>query len=103
KEKYRSMKRISLTVFSGMLMILSGIAQPGSQPVNTLLWKISGNGLDKPSYLFGTIHMLCEEDAVLSNSLKKIIAATDEVYFEVDLDNMLEMLGAMNKMKMRGD
>ena len=24
----------------------------------SLLWVISGNGLDKPSYLYGTIHMI---------------------------------------------
>src|SRR5436853_3718333 len=35
----------------------------------TLLWQVSGNGLEKPSYLFGTIHMICSEDAVLSDSL----------------------------------
>lgn len=38
---------------------------------NSLLWKISGNGLTKPSYLFGTMHMLCAEDAKLSNNLKR--------------------------------
>jgi uncharacterized protein YbaP (TraB family) len=38
---------------------------------NSLLWKISGNGLTKPSYLFGTMHMLCADDAMLSNNLKK--------------------------------
>jgi hypothetical protein len=26
---------------------------------NTLLWQISGNGLKQPSYLFGTMHILC--------------------------------------------
>ncbi|MEI2823911.1 MAG: TraB/GumN family protein [Chitinophagaceae bacterium] len=70
---------------------------------NSLLWKISGNGLTKPSYLFGTMHMLCAEDAMLSNNLKKAIAECDEVYLEVDMDNMMEMFGALGKMKMRGD
>ena len=27
---------------------------------NTLLWKISGKGLEKPSYLYGTMHAVCE-------------------------------------------
>jgi hypothetical protein len=27
-------------------------------------------GLPRPSYLFGTIHMICSDDAVLSDSLK---------------------------------
>jgi uncharacterized protein len=70
---------------------------------NTLLWKISGKGLSKPSYLFGTMHMLCADDAVLSDHLKTIIRKTDEVYFEVDMDNLLEMLGVMTKMNMKGD
>lgn len=73
------------------------------QDANTLLWKISGNGLAKPSYLFGTIHVLCAEDAVLSKNLKTAIAEADEVYLEVDMDNMMEMFGALGKMKMRGD
>jgi uncharacterized protein len=68
---------------------------------NTLLWKISGNGLSKPSYLFGTIHMLCADDAMLSDNMKNIISKADEVYFEVDLDNLMEMLGVMSKMKMK--
>lgn len=70
---------------------------------NTLLWKISGNGLAKPSYLFGTIHLLCADDAVLSDNMKKVIAEADEIYLEVDMDNLLEMFGAMSKMKMKGD
>jgi uncharacterized protein YbaP (TraB family) len=70
---------------------------------NTLLWKISGKGLDKPSYLFGTIHMICEDDAVLSSNFKKAIRNSDEVYFEVDMDNLFEIFGAMSKMKMNGD
>lgn len=35
------------------LVLLSGIFQTNAQ----LLWKISGNGLKKPSYLFGTHHL----------------------------------------------
>ena len=26
----------------------------------SLLWKISGNGLKQPSYLYGTIHITCD-------------------------------------------
>ena len=95
------MKRIS-AVLLGSIMAIAALAQKNNTD-NTLLWKISGNGLKKPSYLFGTIHMLCKDDAILSDSLKNIIKNVKEVYFEVDLDNMFEMLGVMGKMKMRGD
>ena len=70
---------------------------------NSLLWQISGNGIEKPSYLFGTIHMLCRDDAVLSDSLLVAIENSDRVYFELDMDNLLEMLGALRHMKMKND
>ncbi len=95
------MKRLSAGLLVS-LVSLSVLAQSGKEN-NTLLWKISGNGLEKPSYLFGTIHMICKEDALLSDNMKKAINDCDEVYFEVDLDNIFEMFGAMNKMKMRDD
>lgn len=95
------MKRIS----SVLLVSLLSVAAFGqnNKENNTLLWKISGNGLEKPSYLFGTIHMLCADDAVLTRNMKKAISECDEIYFEVDMDNMFEMLGAIGKMKMLGD
>ena len=92
------MKRLSAGLLVSMLSIVSF-----SQNNNTLLWKISGNGLQNPSYLYGTIHMLCADNAVLSANMKKAISDCDEVYFEVDLDNLIEILFSMNKLKMKGD
>ena len=83
------------------LVAVTGLTQ--KQNEFTLLWKVSGNGLEKASYLYGTIHMICKDDAVLSDSLQKIISRADEVYLEVDMDNMFEMLTAMKSFKMRGD
>lgn len=95
------MKRLGAIVL-GSIIAITTLAQKNNTD-NTLLWKISGNGVKKPSYLFGTIHMLCADDAGLSDSLKNVIKRVQEVYFEVDLDNMFEMLGVMSKMKMKGD
>ncbi len=95
------MKRLG----SGLLLSLLAISSLGqnNNENNTLLWKISGNGIVKPSYLFGTIHMLCADDAVLSANFKKAIHNCDEVYLEVDMDNLLEIFGAIGQMKMRDD
>jgi uncharacterized protein len=68
---------------------------------NTLLWEISGNGLKQPGYLFGTMHRLCKTDARLSDNLKQVIAQSAEIYFELDLDNMAELMGGIQFMKMR--
>ena len=52
---------------------------------NSLLWKISGNGLEKPSYLYGTIHMTC--NYVLTDKLKNAFAETNQLALEVDMDD----------------
>jgi uncharacterized protein len=71
---------------------------------NTLLWRISGNGLTRPSYLFGTMHMICANDIGISDSLSYAIKNSDKVYLEIDMEDMMGMmLTAMTKMTMRGD
>ncbi len=85
--------------------VSSGFGQPGKpRPLEkSLLWEISGNGLTKPSYLYGTIHMICKDDAALGDSLVAAIEKSDRVYFEVDMDNIMEMLSAFKDFKMRND
>jgi uncharacterized protein YbaP (TraB family) len=68
---------------------------------NTLLWEISGNGLKQPSYLFGTFHMMCKEDIQFSDNLLAAINDSKEVYFEMDLDDAANTLGAMFFMNMK--
>ena len=68
---------------------------------NTLLWEISGNNLSKPSYLFGTFHLMCREDIHFSTELKQAIKNASEVYFEMDLDDPSNTLGALLFMNMK--
>ena len=69
---------------------------------NTLLWEVSGNGINKPSYFLGTMHLMCAEDAVLTEATKKIIKQVKNIYLEVDLDNAGELLsGVMDVINMR--
>jgi uncharacterized protein YbaP (TraB family) len=69
----------------------------------TLLWKISANNLLQPSYIFGTMHILCADEANLSESMKKIIGQCDEIYFEIDMTDMMGMMSAMKYMRMNDD
>lgn len=91
--------RFGLLALLGLFAAFSIPAQSASHP-HTLLWKISGNGLTKPSWLFGTMHVLCSDDAQLSDSLKSVIANCEEVYFEINLSDMSAMMGAMKYMRM---
>jgi uncharacterized protein len=80
-----------------------GMKAMSQASTNTLLWKVSGKNLKKPTYLFGTIHMICADDIQLSDSLKNAIKSADRVYLELDLNNLFEMMGAMAHMQMRND
>ena len=105
------MKRFSVGLMMAIIALpacsQSGKPKPEKKTApasnNTLLWKISGNGLPSASYLYGTIHMICGADAGLSDSLVKAIAKCDEVYLEIDMDNIFEIFGAMKSLQMKGD
>lgn len=74
------MKRILIAVCA-----LFAFASNGQNQDSSLLWKISGNGLSQPSYLFGTIHITC--DATLDKNVMKALNDTKQMYLELDMDN----------------
>lgn len=93
-----------LPLFALSIITAQSDAQHNKGPLEkSLLWEISGNGLAKPSYLYGTIHMICKDDASLGDSLVAAIQRSDRVYFEVDMDNLMEMFTALKDFKMRND
>lgn len=70
------------------ILILGAILCSYSDSVTlekSLLWKISGNGLSEPSYLFGTLHSTCDVniDQALTNALNN----TQQLYLEMDIDD----------------
>lgn len=69
---------------------------------SSLLWEISGNGLAKSSYLFGTFHMMCKDDIVFSKNLLDALHKADAIYLELDLENPANTIGAVKLMKMDG-
>lgn len=79
----------------------SGRSTPISPQAGSLLWEISGNGLLQPSYLFGTMHILCAADATISDSLQFTISQSAKVYFEIDMDDPAELLGALRYIRMK--
>lgn len=68
---------------------------------NTLLWQVSGNDLKKPSYIFGTFHLLCKDDIKFSEQLKNSLTNADEVYMEMDMDDPSTMLSGLLYMNMK--
>lgn len=64
-------------------------SKAGSTPTpnKSLLWRISSKEIKKPSYLFGTIHMICPEDYLWTSAMQKSLNLADVVCFEMDLDD----------------
>ena len=80
--------------------VLSTTSRAQVPAENSLLWEISGRGLAKPSYLFGTIHLICPTDFSLSDSLKSTMSRTQQVALEMDMDDPGMMAGMMKTMNM---
>ena len=88
-----------LTVIA-IIFSLSTQAQTKSPKLeNSLLWEVSGNGLSKPSYLYGTIHMICGGDYFLSEKTKKAFEASNKLILEINFADPNEMT-EMQKMAM---
>lgn len=70
---------------------------------NSLVYKITGNGLDTPSYVMGTIHMICEEDYQWTPAMQTAFDKTSEVCLEINLsDQTTQMALGMAMMNQGG-
>ncbi|MBC8082208.1 MAG: TraB/GumN family protein [Hymenobacter sp.] len=58
-----------------------------STATNALLWEISGNSLARPSYVYGTIHLVCPADLRVSEQLKQAFGKAQQVVMELDMDS----------------
>lgn len=72
----------------------------GQKEDKSLLYEISGNGLSQPSYLYGTIHVICKDDFVMTEATKKKFSETQQVYLEIDMDDPKMMPDMMKSMYM---
>jgi len=75
--------KIIFTVFIALCFIVSAQAQ--------LLWKVSGNGLTKPSYLFGTHHLIEKDQVKDFDKILNLASESDAVVGEMDMTDMAAM------------
>lgn len=82
----------SIVVVIAIIFCVTTKAQNKSHKLeDTLLWEITGNGLTKPSYLYGTIHMICGADYFLLEKVKKAFEASDKLVLEINLSDPNEI------------
>lgn len=72
----------------------------------SLVWKITGNGLKKPSYLYGTIHLIPKKDYAMPESVREALDNCKTVAFEIDMKeitNLRTQMSLMSKAFMPGN
>ncbi|MDR3651385.1 MAG: TraB/GumN family protein [Paludibacter sp.] len=76
-------KRTFIVAFIALICTVSASAQ--------LFWKVSGNGLAKPSYLFGTHHLIDKGQIKGFDKILAIAGQADAVVGEMDMTDMASM------------
>ncbi|WP_298647162.1 TraB/GumN family protein [uncultured Proteiniphilum sp.] len=80
-----------LVVLTILFLLLSCSSGVSNEKGNSLLWKISGNGLEKPSYLFGTHHLVPISFLDSIHGIDAAFEETEQTVGELDMGNMTEM------------
>lgn len=79
----------TLTFFLLLHISLLSCAQPKQE--TGLLWKIWGNNLEQPSYLYGTHHLVPLSFLDSIDGLDEAFMATEQTIGELDMNNTSEM------------
>lgn len=66
---------------------------------NANIWKVSGKGLKSPSYVMGTIHLICTEKYDWSSRLEKAYGQTRQVCVELDITDPAVQMEIFKGMK----
>jgi len=76
-------------LLSSFCLLLSFSFASSAQPLaKTLLWRISGHGLAKPSYLYGTMHLTDKRLFMFGDSVYHAIEQSEGLAIEVNPDEM---------------
>src|SRR4030095_9209600 len=85
--------RKSLVAF--LTICLSFSTLYSQQLPKTLLWRIDGNGLKEPSYIYGTMHLNDPRLFELGDSLLHAISSTEGFANELDLNQITPIITEM--------
>ncbi|MFN5983130.1 MAG: TraB/GumN family protein [Fluviicola sp.] len=80
---------IAVSLFT--FLISNSQAQEMLKLENSILWKIEHPELKEPSYLLGTLHLLCEEDFVISEKIYTVLDNIDALVLEVNMSDPEEL------------
>ena len=83
------MKRLFIVTVVSFLVISCNSQIPATKKIDStpvkssMLWKIEGNHLKNPAYLFGSMHIIQKQYFHFSDTLKNLILNSDQVIMEL--------------------
>jgi uncharacterized protein YbaP (TraB family) len=86
------MQKRTLILFPFILFITATTAISQNNWPKTFLWRISGNGLTKDSYLYGTMHLQDKRLFNFGDSLYRYLEKAEGYALEIDLTEMMDSL-----------
>ena len=95
KKQIQEMKKKMTLAIAFLLMVCSTLSAQ-TQTNNSLLWEISGNGLQEPSYLFGTFHIMCEKDFEIKLKVHHALKNTETLFLELNYSDQNELMAMQN-------
>lgn len=78
-------------IFLFLISVL-GIQVRAQTVSDGILWKVTGNGLKKPSYIFGTIHVYNDSSLTRKQVIKSSLKSTDVLVTEINLASYDELI-----------
>lgn len=100
---YQQIKHCKLFMKIVLLVLISFLSYntilSQEQPKSSLLWQITGKGIKQPSYLFGTFHIICKEDFVISDLLQQKLLSTKALFEEMKMDDPNFQMQMMLKLR----
>ncbi|HKK77891.1 MAG TPA: TraB/GumN family protein [Saprospiraceae bacterium] len=105
------MKTVYLFVVGVLISMTPLVAQqatdtPADVLEKSLLWEVTGNGLEQTSYVYGTIHMIDKDDFFFTEATEEAMGKAERFTFEIDMEDMNDMgkiMPIMMKAFMEGD
>jgi uncharacterized protein YbaP (TraB family) len=95
-----NLKNLSLLLILFFLIISQSNAAENEE--KSLLWKISGNGLEQESYLFGTIHLICQDQFKMDDRIQNALNNSKKIALEIDMSDQ-NMMMEMQKLSVNAD
>lgn len=83
--KIFSLKRNAL--LAGILLLAASTQAQSS----SILWKVTKEGAQKPTYIFGTIHSLPQSRLFFPPAATQAFSSSDRLVLEIDMDNAEEL------------